>query len=264
MIKFHQYKYIGFRIVLQICLMSFDQNYFSECSCERENPIYKNGQCQSTHCIESEFKNNICSIENDIIKIQWLNNFIVFDEYNYRFTNKVVNDEGDFISITSPMYSGYRLFYVLKKNGDFYFKNNDNKEISTKTIFVEDGGLPITRLFSQVFLIKINNNSFNSNKQYLVSISSYPGYFELYDLEEENLLISKLPTEKFTGYSITIKRDSLIELPNNQYLYTFIGKNESEFLYMQKYSFYDIDINQDNINEKCARETTEKIIFGFQ
>ena len=52
---------------------------------------------------ESEFKNNICSIENDIIKKQWLNNFIVFDEYNYRFANKIINDEGDFILIISHM-----------------------------------------------------------------------------------------------------------------------------------------------------------------
>ena len=165
MVKFHQYKYIGFHLVLQLCLMSFDQNNFSQCSCERENPIYKNGQCQSIYCTESEFKNNMCSIENDIIKAQWLNNFIVFDEYNYRFTNKVINDEGDFILITSPMNSGARLFYVLKKNGAFYFKNNDNQEISTKTIFVNDGDLSISRFFSQVFLIKIKNNSFlNPNK----------------------------------------------------------------------------------------------------
>ena len=136
MVKFHQFKFIGFNLVLQI-LMTFTPNNFSECSCERENPIYKNGQCQSIYCTESEFKNNICSIENDIIKTQWLNNFIVFDEYNYKYTNKVINDDGDFILITSPMYSGYRLFYVLKKNGDFYFKNNDNKEISTKTIYAQ-------------------------------------------------------------------------------------------------------------------------------
>ena len=263
MVKFYQHKYIGFHLVLQLFLISLDQNNFSLCSCERENPIYKNGQCQSIYCTESEFKNNICSIENDIIKVQWLNNFIVFDEYNYRLTNKVINDDGDFILITSPMNNGVRLFYVLKQNGSFYFKNNDNHEISTKTIFIKDGDLPISRFFSQVFLIKIkNNNSFNPNKQYLVSISSYLGYFELYDLEEENLLISKLPTQNFTQHIIATKRDSLIELPNNEYLYTFIGQNETEFLlYLQKYSFYDTNINQENINEKWTRETIDKNIW---
>ena len=266
MLKFHQYIIINLHIVLQICLMTFDQNNFTECNCTRENPIYKNGQCQSIYCTETEFKNNICSIENDILKIQWLNNFIVFDEYNYRFTNKIINDNGDFILITSPMYSGVRLFYVLKKNGAFYFKNNDNKEISTKTIIVKDGDSISIRSYSQVFFIKIKNNSLiNANKQYLVSISSFFGYFELYDLEDENLIISKLPTQNFTEHLVATIRDSIIELPNNEYLYTFIEQKESEFLlYLQKYSFYDTDIKQENINEKWKRETIEKNIwFGI-
>ena len=261
--KFHQYKLIGFHLVLQICIMTFDQNNFSECSCKREYPIYKNGQCLSIYCTETEFKNNICSIENDIIKSQWLNYFIVFDEYNYRFTNKVINDDGDFILITSPWYNnGVRLFYALKKNGVFYFKNNDKQDFSTKTIVVKDGDSSISRYFSQAFLIRINNNNSNPNKQYLVSISSYLGYFELYDLEDENLLISKLPTHDFTEHFIGSFKDSLIELPNNEYLYTFIGQekeNENFFLlYSQKYSFLDTDINKENIKEKCSIKIFEK------
>ena len=261
MIKFYQYKFIGFHFVLQICLMTFDPSNFSECNCERENPIYKNGKCQSIYCTESEFHNNICSIENDIIKNQWLNNFIVFDEYNYRLTNKVINDEGDFILIASPMYSGFRLFYALKKNGAFYFKNDDNQELSTKTILVKEDDFPSSRYFSQVFLIKVINNSTNSNKQFLVSLSSYYGDFELYDLEDDNLFVSKLPVLNFTDHIIYTIRDSIIELPNNKYLYTFIGKKEEKFyLYLQKYSFYDIEIDKENINEKWTRETFEKNI----
>ena len=159
---------------------------------------------------------------------------------------------------TSTKYSGLRLFYVLKRNAVFYFKNDDKQEISTKTIEVKDGDSIITRYYSQVFLIKINNNSTNSNKQYLFSIS-YSGYFELYDLEDENLLISKLPTQDFTDYFIETIRDSIIELPNNEYLYTFIGYKDGELkLYFQKYSFFDTDINQENLNEKWTRETIER------
>ena len=263
MVKAYQYNFIGFHLVLKICLMTFDLNNFSKCSCDREKPIYKNGECQSIYCTESEFRSNICSIENDIIKEQWLNNFIVFNEYNYRFTNKIINDEGDFILITSPMYSGIRLFYVLKKNGSFYFKNDDNQEISTKKIEVKDGDSISIRSYSQVFLIRAKNNSLlNTNKQFLVSISSFLGYFELYDLEDDNVLVSKLPTQNFTDHIIATMRDSIIELPNNEYLYTYIGQKEAEFLlYLQKYSFYDIDINQENINEKVKKETIEKNIW---
>ena len=261
--KIQHYKFIGFHLVLQLCLMTFDKNNFVECSCDRENPIYKDEQCQSIYCTETEFKNNVCSIENEIIKIQWLNNFIVFNEYNYRFTNKVINEDGDFILITSTIDSGLRLFYVLKRNGAFYFKNDDKQEISTKTIEVKDGDSIILRYYSQVFLIKINNNSTNSNKQYLASISS--GYFELYDLEDENLLISKLPIYNFAEHIVFTISDSMIELPNNEYLYTFIGPKDDEFdeflLYFQKYSFFDTDIKQENLNEKWTRETIERHTF---
>ena len=267
MVKFLQNKYMGFHLVLQICLMTFDPKNFSECSCdERDYPIYKNGKCQSIYCTESEFKNNICLIENEIIKTQWLNNIIVFDEYNYRFTNKVINDEGDFILITSPQYyNGNRLFYILKKNGAFYFKNDDNTELSTKIIVVKDGDSPSLRSFSQVFFIKLNNNTFfNTSKQFLVSISSYFGYFELYDLEDENLLVSQLPVLNFTEHLIGTFRDSIIELPNNEYLYTFIGqKGDNFFLYFQKYSFYDIFLNKENINEKCSIKTKERTTIWF-
>ena len=263
--KIQHYKFIGFHLVLQLCLMTFDKNNFVECSCDRENPIYKDEQCQSIYCTETEFKNNVCSIENEIIKIQWLNNFIVFNEYNYRYTNKVINEDGDFILITSPINSGVRLFYVLKGNGAFYFKNDDNQEISAKTIVVKDGDSIIPRYYSQVFLIKINNNSTNSNKQYLASISSSLGYFELYDLENENLLISKLPTRNFTESLIYSIRNSMIELPNNEYLYIFKGQKDDEFdeclLFFQKYSFFDTNINQENLNEKWTRETIEKNSF---
>ena len=89
---------------------------FIKCNCGKENPINKNGQCKSIYCTENEFKNNICSIDNDIIKTQWLNNFIIFNEYRYRFINMVINDEGDLILETSPEETnGQRLFYRLKK-----------------------------------------------------------------------------------------------------------------------------------------------------
>ena len=76
--KIQHYKFIGFHLVLQLCLMTFIPNNYAECSCERENPIFKDGQCQLIYCTETEFKNNICSIDNEIIKSQWLNNFISF------------------------------------------------------------------------------------------------------------------------------------------------------------------------------------------
>ena len=71
------------------------------CICDKDNTKKKNNNCQSIYCTENEFQNNICLIDNDIIKTQWLNNFIDFKEYRYRYTNMLTNEDGDLILFSS-------------------------------------------------------------------------------------------------------------------------------------------------------------------
>ena len=160
-----------FPIIFHIFFTILNYKNFSKCSCEKDAPIVKQGKCQLIYCTENEFENNLCSIDNDIIKTQWLNNFINFNEYHYIYTSMAINDEGDFILLSTPIENiAIRLFFVLKKNGRPFFKNNDNQEIFTKKIIVKDGDEFAGKLESQLFLIKLNNNSnFEENKHFLVS-----------------------------------------------------------------------------------------------
>ena len=231
---------------------------FIKCICEKEKPINKNGECLSIYCTENEFKNKICSIDNDIIKTQWLNNFITFNEYRYRFTNMVINDEGDLILETSPEeINGQRLFYILKNNGKPYFKNNNNEEILSKSIVVLNGDEGALRYESQVFLIKINNDTFPENKQFLVSLSIYYGFMEIYDLDNNNITFSKILISDFSNYIIYSQKGSVIELNNKEYLYFFLAQNQNDkkhYIVLRKYTFYDNNINKYNIKEKCLIE----------
>ena len=245
----------------------FLKKQFIKCICEKEKPINKNGECQSIYCTENEFKNNICSIDNDIIKTQWLNNFIIFNEYRYRFTNMVINDEGDLILETSPEeINGQRLFYRLKNNGKPYFKNNNNEEILSKSINVLNGDEGALRYESQIFLIKINNHTFPVNKQFLVSLSIYRGFIEIYDLDNNNITFSKILITDFSNYIIYSQKGSIIELNNNEYLYCFLAQNQNDrkyYVLIRKYSFYDNNINKDNINTKFLIEEKKAIKTHF-
>ena len=155
-------------------------------------------------------------------------------------------------------------FMYSKKMALFILKMIKKKLLSKTIILKNDDGSPLERYFSQAFLIKINNSIY-SNKQFLISISTYLGNFELYDLEDENLLVSKLPVLNFAEHYIQTFRDSIIELPNNEYLYTFIGqKTEKDFsLYLQQYSFFGPEINNQNKNDKCSIKTIEKNNIWF-
>ena len=128
-----------------------------------------------------------------------------------------ITKEEDFILETSSEdLNGVRLFFGLKKNGRYYFKNRNNEEIPTKkTIVLDDNNKGALRYESNIFFIKIKNGTFEEDKEFLVSISLYHGFIELYDLEEleeENILVSKVFAEDLNNYIIYSKKCSIIEL----------------------------------------------------
>jgi hypothetical protein len=179
MIKLHK-KYLSINFIFQTIFIFLIYKKFIKCVCLKDNPIKINGTCNLQFCNESDFKSGICSIDNEIIKTQWLNNFIIFDEYRYRFSYMAINKKGDFILETSPEdLNGVRLFFGLKKNGRYYFKNSNNEEIPTKKIVVLDDNKNnegAMRYESNLFFIKIKNEKLEENKEFLVSISTFEGF----------------------------------------------------------------------------------------
>ena len=264
MIKLYR-KYKSINLIFQTIFISLNYKNFIKCDCPKDIPIRINGECKSQYCTESDFKIGICSIENEIMKTQWLNNFIIFDEYKYRFNSMAINEKGDFIFETSseetPL-NGVRLFFGLKKNGGYYCKNENNEEIPTKKIIFLDennNNEGAMRYESNIFFIKIKNKNFKESQEFLVSISIYLGYIEQYDLDEQNILVSKVPTADFNNYVIFSKKCSLIELNNIEYLYFFNGRRPENiqgidnFLIIKKYIFYDTKLDSDNMTDIYKR-----------
>ena len=86
--------------------------------CPENQPILKDNTCSLSYCTESEFNNNLCSINNTKIKSQWLTNIIIFGDNNARFINFATFSNGDFIVEATPckILIKIRFFFGLKQN----------------------------------------------------------------------------------------------------------------------------------------------------
>ena len=112
-----------------------------------------------------------------------LDNIIRLGNKYFRFIHFSSNLEGDMIVDTSAypevdtIYKERR-FFGLKKNGRFYFKDDNNEETPFASIFIDK-----FKPYSESCFIQLSNTE--NNKEYLLSISSKSNYYvELYDLEK--------------------------------------------------------------------------------
>ena len=80
--------------------------------CPIDKPILKNGKCV-VYCLNEEFSNKTCKINNPIIEVQWLNKFHIFSELN-----------NSFISLANDIISNSKIIFFSQNIN----KNNDYKE----------------------------------------------------------------------------------------------------------------------------------------
>ena len=205
----------------------------SKSQCEKTTPYLRNNICSSNICEDNELLDNSCIIGNSIIKTQWINNILIFNESNYWSGEFAVNDDGDMIIEYSS--KGFeRLFYGLKNDGSYYFNNDSNH---TKIINIESS----YRFESKNIFIYINN------KQYLFSIGTFISVSELYDLENIDAYSIK-GTSEFLGFEIFSYAYSILKLETSspkEYLIicTYTNSDEGDTIALKKFSF-----NQNNFH----------------
>ena len=134
--------------------------------------------------------------------------------------------------------NGRRLFYWLNNDGSYYFENENGEKVPTKIIIVKDEDQFQRGYETQSLFISINND----DKEYLLSISLYKGYVELYNFENNN--VNFVSTIDFTNYNIFSIKSIFMENNNGdskEYLFTFIGQEKEDqeynnfYLILQKY-----------------------------
>ena len=205
--------------------------------CEKTTPYLRNDACSATICSHDELSANTCSVDNSIIKTQWLNNILIFNQYNFRAGNFAINDDGDMIIEYSE--NDKRLFYGLKKDGSYLF--NDDTTHYKIIDFANSSGMK--RYESKNIFIYINN------KQYLFSTGTSDSISELYDLEDINTNLQKATTE-FLGKEIFSYAFSLLKLETSttkEYLIVFTYSS-AELKYGDTIALYKFSFNQNNFN----------------
>ena len=159
---------------------------------------------------------------------------IVFDSHKYRSGHFAFNSNGDMIIEYSA--DSNRLFYGLKADGKYYFKDNSQNQVPTKEMTFENvnGNDPVRYEAKNMFVL-IND------KEYLFSIATHTSVAELIYLNEGNDINYKLKlAENFLGDKIFSFVFSLLKTDSNPQLYLISYTTETHYK-LQKFYFSNFD-----------------------
>ncbi len=220
-------------------------------NCDRETPINKSSVCSLVYCNESEFLSKVCTIDNSIIKTQWLTNIIKIGEKNFRYLSFITLSDGSLIFQSYP-YPGinYRVFFGIKSNGHFYFNDSlSNKE--TPFYVLQTGSDDISKYEGEAYSIR---TSPNGDQEFFLSLSFSNFNAELYDFENNQAFISKMDvfcggisTHSFSHGLFTQTVTDNSGNKNYYYYFSFIyEENNNNYFQIKKYIFKSKDITSTN------------------
>ena len=215
----------------------------------------------------------------ELIKAQNLSNLIILGEERYRFININSNQDNNLVVlVTKAPGSGDRLFYGLKSNGRFLFKDENNEEYPYKHYLISgqetrdqlkhDGESLFIKLYNE------NNNNVNGN-EYYICMGKADQYIELFNFNENscnNFMQSKLLFDK----EIFSHRGTFIRLTkqgsSSLYYYllaaiTKTGEKENEVFYFQlrTFNFPSVNIEDRNSDKNIIFSSIKsKIISCFE
>ena len=197
-----------------------------------------------------------------------LDKIIRLGDENFRFIHFSSNINGDMVVDTSSypqVETTYkeRRFFGLKKNGRFYFKDENNKETPFKSIYVDK-----LKTYGESCFIQLSNN--NEIKEYLFSFAINSLNAELYDFETNTA--STLAINIFIGRNAISERSALFKssLSGNTY-YNIIGFIGGATDYNSFYLFKTYFESSNIITEfskktqiKTAKTTNKYIVSCFE
>ena len=123
---------------------------------------------------------NTCKTNNKLSNTDCFTDIIKFDGDNYRAGHAVVTSNDElFIEYSLDKESSNRLFYGLKKNGRNYFPDNSY----VKLIDVGNDEGVYNRYESNNRIVKVVDSNTNTEKEYILSVSTFRTVVELYDIE---------------------------------------------------------------------------------
>ena len=221
--------------------------------CLKGEPILVNGECKSQYCSKEQFNSGFCSINNTIMKTQWLNNIIEIGGLNYRYINFASYSNGDMIiETTSYPEEPKRCFYGFKKNGRPFFTNKTTQEETPYyEINTNKENYNIGKYESSAIIIKSSEDGEDNGKEYFLSISHLNFYVELFDFNNDRIYFKSL--ENFCSFpNVKTYRHGLFpyKSTSNNYYYFFgftsdtisnYYNNQNLTIHFQKHIFTSIN-----------------------
>ena len=253
--KKHKYKFQYIPIIKIIIIFQIIKIISNEC--DKDKPFNLSNICIS-QCSEDLLKSGECILDNPIIKTQWLNNIILINENRLKYLNYIIYPNGDMI-FQSSVYecTPVRMFYGLKKNGRYYFRDEENRETPLLQLDIKEEEK--IKYESFINLIILNN------KEYIISVGKLDSNTEIYDFETKNIY-SKNSVNIFE-YSCYNMRGNFIKLNynnnKNYYFYECIYCTQnSDYNYnCIEYNavFMKIELSINELNELVISDKKEII-----
>ena len=184
-----------------------------------------------------------------LIPLIYCSTIIELKSQNYRSGHFAFNSDGDMIIEYSVDNNGkYRLFYGLKKNGKFYFKDDSQNSIPAKEIQLN---IEAHRYEAQNIFVLING------KEYLFSIAIQGSVAELYDLNNGNNIEYKIKSSsEFIGNTMFSFVFSLLDMKTSskRYLISYISDDDKKYQ-LKKFDFNNFGFENGNYNIQSTSET---------
>ena len=149
-------------------------------SCSKYSPFLKDGECLY-YCNLDEISNEMCTIDNKIVKTQWINKINYLAGTGYGYLNFAITQNQDLLVLISSFPgTNERILYGINNEGRGYF--NEEKKC-TMTINDKKN---LGKFESEILTFKLQ--SITSTKEYLLSYSKTPQYIEFYDITSKKII----------------------------------------------------------------------------
>jgi len=196
-----------------------------------------------------------CSKNDKLSNKECFNDVLVFDDLNWRAGHSALKKDGTFmLEFSVDSKSGNRLFYGLKPNGRYYFSNDSpTKEITLPTKNYDNSKNIVARYESINSFVSLKND-INKNKEYLLSISTYFCYIEIYDITSESISYDAMYTYPYFGNPIfSFKFDLSESFYKNEIIYYLAFSHRTgedkygDKMSVKKISFSSMTLNKDDV-----------------
>ena len=250
------------KLLLKNFLLLIIIHYCSLEKCtEKNNPFLLDNECVQT-CQEEEINSNLCIIENEIIKTQYLNNIIYINGVKCIYFNLVVSKNNNLYYLLSS--------YPKSKNRFLYLLNNEGYGLINKENPFFNATLNETwtvgRYESDIFIIKLLSDS--DNNEYLLSLSKSNQYIEIYDFVSNNVYFQR--AEIVLGNNISniftvVGTNLKLKKTNNTYIIGLLAYTSNTnnilnvpYFYLEKVNFTSLDIANNKLLYDSIRIESSK------